>query len=523
MILVLRKWAQDSVSLGYNLFSLMEDHGAQQFRSMGDLGALPYIFTFQKGKGLLFEELSQDFDDILIHTQEVFEFFEDGKFNSPAIETVNEWDRLVWKENTNAADSTVVKVFPKLLEENEEPFFVLNESYEQPLSTLNEQGVKAIKLGYEAFDAEELSPGELEYWRVFYKGFPDAALATITQDGQLQLDTIARGEGTTFKYQIQNVSPYSIDSLDVRTSIKSRQNNIVTQEQKIKPLQPFESMELSMEISTENLSGAQEINIQVNPDQSVQELYYFNNFGTYSFFVKDDRTPPIIDVTFDGVHIMDGEIVSAKPEIFVRLIDENPNQKVDDVELFDISLKKPDGSIEKIQPDDPNLSFTAATEGNEASILYYPTLSDGLYTLIVDASDRAGNFSSDRAYEVEFNIITESKISNVLNYPNPFSTSTQFIFTLTGDKVPDNMAIQIYTASGIIVRTIDKSELGPLRVGLNRTEYTWDGTDDYGDKLANGVYFYRVKIEDEEKEFELFDTQVDQYFKNGFGKLVILR
>ena len=33
------------------------------------------------------------------------------------------------------------------------------------------------------------------------------------------------------------------------------------------------------------------------------------------------------------------------------------------------------------------------------------------------------------------------------------------------------------------------SELGPLRIGQNLTQFAWDGTDQYGDRLANGVYF----------------------------------
>jgi flagellar hook assembly protein FlgD len=83
-------------------------------------------------------------------------------------------------------------------------------------------------------------------------------------------------------------------------------------------------------------------------------------------------------------------------------------------------------------------------------------------------------------------------ISNVLNYPNPFTTSTQFIFTITGSELPSYMKIQIMTLTGRVVKEIMKEELGPLHIGTNRTQYTWDGRDEFGDLLANGVYFYRV-------------------------------
>jgi len=115
-------------------------------------------------------------------------------------------------------------------------------------------------------------------------------------------------------------------------------------------------------------------------------------------------------------------------------------------------------------------------------------------------------------------------ISHVLNYPNPFSTSTQFIFTLTGEQVPDYLKIQILSVSGKVIKEITKNELGPLNIGLNRTEYKWDGTDDYGSKLGNGVYLYRVVANDENAEsIDIYNNGTDQFFKGKLGKLVILR
>jgi len=75
---------------------------------------------------------------------------------------------------------------------------------------------------------------------------------------------------------------------------------------------------------------------------------------------------------------------------------------------------------------------------------------------------------------------------------DPFTTSTAFVFTITGADVPQNLKIQILTITGKIVREITKDELGPLHVGRNITEFKWNGTDAYGQRLANGVYLYHV-------------------------------
>jgi len=95
---------------------------------------------------------------------------------------------------------------------------------------------------------------------------------------------------------------------------------------------------------------------------------------------------------------------------------------------------------------------------------------------------------------------------------------------LTGSEIPEAMNIQIFTVSGKVIRTITKEELGDIRIGLNRTEYTWDGTDDFGNRLANGVYLYRVNLKSATDEnYELFNTGTNDYFEGGFGKMVILR
>ena len=79
------------------------------------------------------------------------------------------------------------------------------------------------------------------------------------------------------------------------------------------------------------------------------------------------------------------------------------------------------------------------------------------------------------------------------------------------------------TVSGKIVREITQDELGPIRIGNNISEYAWDGRDEFGDQLANGVYLYRVIVRSGGEALELRETAGDRGFKNGFGKMYILR
>ena len=110
-----------------------------------------------------------------------------------------------------------------------------------------------------------------------------------------------------------------------------------------------------------------------------------------------------------------------------------------------------------------------------------------------------------------------------MNYPNPFTTSTQFVFTLTGAVIPYVFTIQIMTVTGKVVREITKAELGNIHIGRNITDYTWDGTDEYGDRLANGVYMYRVIMKIDGESIERRASGADQYFTKDFGKMYLFR
>ena len=153
---------------------------------------------------------------------------------------------------------------------------------------------------------------------------------------------------------------------------------------------------------------------------------------------------------------------------------------------------------------------------------------DGEYELLVKGDDKSGNISGDNGYRITFEVIRESTVTEILNYPNPFSTRTQFVFTLTGVEPPSDISIQIFTVAGNVVREIDETELGNVHIGRNFTDYWWDGTDDFGDPLANGVYFYRVVVQDSGENVKYNETSAGQYFhrdKQGamFGKMMLIR
>ncbi len=106
-------------------------------------------------------------------------------------------------------------------------------------------------------------------------------------------------------------------------------------------------------------------------------------------------------------------------------------------------------------------------------------------------------------------------IEHLLNYPNPFTTHTDFYFEHNQGQQSLDVLLQIFTLSGKLVRSFeflsaDQTQIkqGSFRVG----PVAWDGLDDFGDRIGRGTYFYRVKV-----------RTSDGKSNEAFQKLVILK
>jgi hypothetical protein len=400
-------------------------------------------------------------------------------------------------------------------------------------------------------------PSQLYYWRVLYKNMPEAAINPAAYFS-VQRDTIGLGDTLNIGVALENVTDISMDSMRTRFTLGSLQNgyqqSAIVKEDSLRAGDTI-ILRFKQQVLNTAYSGRDQLTIEANPEDALHqpEEYHFNNYATVNFAANGDNVNPMLDVTFDDRRIMNGDIISAKPDIVITVRDENKYLALVDTSTAQIYVLYPGQSVPTlINYDNKILTFYPATgniaKRNQATIEFKPTFTvDGAYSLLIRDKDESGNYSSSTNnryqgtlfngiyydYKINFTIVTKPMISNVLNYPNPFSTRTQFVFTITGSQVPDYMKIQIMTITGKVVKEITKDQLGNLHVGVNLTDYYWDGHDQYGNKLANGVYFYRVIADIANKQMDnlsstangqFFDnTNIDKYFKHGFGKLVIMR
>lgn len=119
-----------------------------------------------------------------------------------------------------------------------------------------------------------------------------------------------------------------------------------------------------------------------------------------------------------------------------------------------------------------------------------PQLSPGLHTIKLKAWDVLNN-SAEAV--IEFTVISdeELEIKRLFNYPNPFTTKTKFLFEHNKPGQALEVNLEIMTITGRIIKTFREIVV----TDGNRWEgMSWDGKDDFGDKLGRGVYLYRLRV-----------------------------
>ncbi len=496
-----------------------------------------WIFLYQKNSAATFAPrfvISQGIYDPITLSADCYTPDTLGYITSPVFGPAKAWKKLRWGGTADAipGDEAAVDMIGIKTDGSQTTLFSGLDISQQDfdISSVDAKTYPYAQLKLRTQDSIKYTPYQLKYWELTYSPAPEGAIApNIFVQAK---DTVDVGEPLDFKAAFKNVSDAAFDSLKIKMIVTDKNNvaNIIPVPRR-RPLPVGDTIQAGGIINTTNLPGSNTLYIEVNPDNDQPEQYHFNNFAYKNFYVKPDSLNPLLDVTFDGVHILNDDIVSSKPDILVKLKDESKWMILDDTSLLTLQVQYPDGTLRRFSFNNDTLQFIPAGQApnpdNTASINFHPYfLQDGEYQLIVTGKDRSNNTAGNIEYRVAFEVINKPMISNMLNYPNPFTTSTAFVFTITGSEVPQNIKIEIMTITGRIVREITKDELGPLHIGRNITEFKWDGTDQYDQKLANGIYLYRVVTNLNGKSLDKYQADgdnTDKYFTKGYGKMYLMR
>jgi hypothetical protein len=206
-----------------------------------------------------------------------------------------------------------------------------------------------------------------------------------------------------------------------------------------------------------------------------------------------DAKGPDIKFSFpDQPDFFDGDYVSSQPTIIVQLLDDNGiNLTGETGHRIELTI---DNNIKKDVTEFFVYNEDSYTEGQLQYTL--PALSSGRHELRISAWDNLNNYAEQ---QVSFTTSTANELilAQVVNYPNPFESDTRFTFQF---QSPSNnigeLKIKIYTVSGRLIQEIETT----ATPGFN--QIYWDGRDRNGDILANGVYLYKLIVNDGERSVE---------------------
>ncbi|MEM8486591.1 MAG: C25 family cysteine peptidase [Bacteroidota bacterium] len=452
-----------------------------------------------------------------------------GYTKSPLIGPASDWRTLsgtVTLPNTDS-DISVNVLNPEtgaILLENQQ----LSGSID--LSALDAVTYPYLQLEANVVDLSQASTPQLDAWTVFFE--PTVELAIDPSATTFSADTLAVAQTLDIATAATNLStrPAPLSVLTYTLTNASNEESVLARDT-LRNLGPGAQYQSALQVETTDLAGTNRIRIALD-QPGVTEPFLLNNVLIREFVVLTDNEEPLLEVLIDSEmlpadfqpvqNLQDPALpfVSTRPTIELTISDDGAFQLLNDTNLVQLELDDV-----TVHFSDPQVQFEPGTvEKNEARIVFTPDLSgrDTTHTLFARVFDPAGNEADNSPYQVHFRVQSAFEIESLYPYPNPMHTATTFAFRLRGDEAmqADDFRIRIFTLSGRLIKEFDLIEdpglleIPGLRIGWNKLG--WDGRDADGDRVAPGVYLYKVFL-------SAAGESIDVNNSSSVEKIVVLR
>jgi hypothetical protein len=222
----------------------------------------------------------------------------------------------------------------------------------------------------------------------------------------------------------------------------------------------------------------------------------------------EDTVGPEIKLFMNDESFIDGGNTNMSPNLIVKL---------SDVSGINTSITAVDHDIVAVLDGDTTNPITLndfyQTELNDytkGKVNYkLRDLDVGPHTIKIKAWDTYNNSSE---ITLNFTVVSDAilNLENILNYPNPFVNYTEFWFNHNKPNETLEVQVQIFTISGKLIKTINQNI---ITTGNLSRSISWNGLDDFGNKIGKGVYIYKLKVK----------STISNLVSEKFEKLVILQ
>lgn len=222
----------------------------------------------------------------------------------------------------------------------------------------------------------------------------------------------------------------------------------------------------------------------------------------------EDNIGPEISLFMNDESFLDGGNTNSSPNLIAVLKDQSGiNTSITAVDHDIVAILDGDTNNPIILNDFYQTELNDFTSGKVNYLLR--NLEEGPHTLTLKAWDTYNNSSEAT---LNFVVVSDANLNleNVLNYPNPFVNYTEFWFNHNKPNELLEVQVQIFTVSGKLVKTINQQV---QTTGNLSREITWNGLDDFGQKIGKGVYIYKLKVK----------STISNIVSEKYEKLVILQ
>lgn len=408
-----------------------------------------------------------------------------GNVSTPSIGPAVKWNKLSYRiENENSEGIYTFLLLGLNKSTNNWDTLALNPEQDYDLRYLDADHYHYLKSKVSIVDTSFGLVNKIRIKNIGITYLPPPEIKISNNDISFFPDTLLQGLNTVIKTKISNIGYGEAKNVKLNYSIKdhfSQTDSVLFFN--IGDINRFSNIEF---IDTLNTAPYLFENyVEVKAEYQNFESFLYNNFAKNYVYVKRDSINPTFEITFDGRELIDGDIISSEPTVIITVRDNSPlpltsnmftilhnNELLNFYNLSD-SLKAEYTAY-------PNSKFVAT---------WTPKLEDGEHSLSVIAKDSSGNFINSTAYVYRFFVYNNPDLLQVYNYPNPFKDKTEFTFELRGVIPPEEVKIKVFTVAGRLIKEMTIPGSG-LQIGFNRIP--WDGKDQDGDEIANGVYLYKI-------------------------------
>ncbi|MEM7162013.1 MAG: type IX secretion system sortase PorU [Bacteroidota bacterium] len=204
---------------------------------------------------------------------------------------------------------------------------------------------------------------------------------------------------------------------------------------------------------------------------------------------NNDNAGPDIELFMNDENFVQGGVTNGEPILIAKVFDNSGINTVGNGIGHDITAVIDGNTSNTLKL---NNFYESDLNTFKSGVVRYqlPELEPGEHTLSFKVWDIYNN-SNTQTLDFMVAENEEFVLEHVLNYPNPFTTYTEFFFEHNRHCNSLEVNIQVFTVSGKLVKSINRIVNNE---GFRSDGIPWDGLDDFGDKIGRGVYVYRVDV-----------------------------